>query len=119
MAHDDESIHAGLGRPHFAWAAKELADVGAVLRHHELLEGLTPRIKPHDGVAAPIAEPHGVLLVNVHGVRTRPIAGQLPLLPVTRARIVSPDLSSVPFAYPDRALRIRPHPPCTLTRRGR
>src|SRR5205085_1017576 len=100
MANDDQFIETRFSGPYFAGAAVELANVGSRLKHGEGLEGLRRRVEAKDRVAAPVAEPDGVLLVHKHRVRLRPTPRQLPFLPVSGDRVVSPNLASVPLADP-------------------
>src|SRR5437763_5425257 len=111
MPDHEQAILARLGGPDFTWTAIELADFRAIERHHKLLEDLRRRVEPDDRVTAPVAEPYGVLLVDIDRVRCWPISRQWPLVPLARPWVIATDLTGVPFADPDQPMRIRPDAP--------
>src|SRR5438477_8595855 len=79
-------------------------------------ERLRRGIEPNERVAAPLGHPDSVGIVDIHGVRHRAIAGQLPLLP--GIAVEAGDLSRIPFAHPHAAIGVAPDAPRALARRG-
>ena len=76
-------------------------------------------IEAHDRVGAEIGEPDLVLVVDIDRIGARIVARQLPGLPGAVGGIVHRHVAAVPFADPDPALGIRPHPARALVRRRR
>src|SRR3989454_633595 len=118
-AEHHEAVVARLRGPNLARPAEDLPDVRAPLVAREHLELLGGRLEADDRVGAEVAEPHDVLLVHVHGVRARALAGQPPRLPRLRPRIVHAHVAGVPLADPDPALAVGPHAPRALILRRR
>src|SRR5438552_3638399 len=112
-----QPVGAGLRRPHFAAAAEDLAHARVRAIARERLEPLGLGIEAHHRVGAEVAEPHLVVFVDVHGVGLRPLARQLPRLPLVALRIVAAHVARVPLADPDPALRVRPDAPRALVLR--
>src|SRR2546430_12612608 len=82
------------------------------MRAHD--ERLGRRVKAHERVAAPLANPYDVRVVDEDGVGHRAVPRQLPFLP--RRAVVARDLTRVPLAHPYPALGIAPHPTGALSR---
>ena len=57
--HDDD---------HLARAAEDLTHVGTVIRQGNRSERLQLRVEHHEGVGAPIAQPHEIVLIDEHRV---------------------------------------------------
>src|SRR5438034_1399878 len=114
-----DAVVARLRGPDLARPAEDLPDVRAPPVAREHLELLGGRLEADDRVGAEVAEPHDVLLVHVHGVRARALAGQPPHLPRLRPRIVHAHVAGVPLADPDPALAVGPHAPRALILRRR
>src|ERR1051325_6042170 len=102
-----QPVGAGFRRPHFAAATEDLADVRARPVAREGLEALRLRVEAHHGVRAEVAQPDLVLVVDVHRVRLRMVARQLPRLPLAALRIEAAHVARVPLADPDAPLRVR------------
>src|SRR5690606_24294661 len=71
------------------------------------------RIEAHDGIGVEVGEPDLVVLVHPHRVGLGLAARQLPLTPRIAfgcGGVVDADLAGHPFADPDAALRVAPHP---------
>src|SRR5205085_7501646 len=97
----------------------DLPHVGAVVGEGELLELLAARIEGPDRVAAEVADPDAVTVVDVHGVDHGVAARHLPGAPAVRRRVVHGDLAGVPLAHPDAPAAVTPDAPRALAARGR
>ena len=114
-ADDHELVGGGLGAPDLAGAAEQLAD-GRAAREAERRERLVVGVEADERVRAEVGEPDDVALVDVDGVGLRAGAGQPPLAPAARRRVVAADLAGVPLADPEAAARVGPDAPRALVR---
>src|SRR5262249_34151428 len=110
VTNDADAFGARLSDPGFALAAQQLTHVGAGAIAREALKGLAFRIETYDGRGAPLRQPHLVIGIDPHGIGARAFTRQLPLLPAFFGRVVDADVARVPFADPQPALGVRPHP---------
>ena len=76
---------------------------GAFVRQRDALERLAAGIEAEDRVAAEVAQPDHVALVDVDRVRLRVVARQLPGAPGRLRRVVHREVAAQPFADPDAA----------------
>ena len=77
------------------------------------------RLEADECIGAEVGQPNGVALVDEDRVRHRARAGQAPLAPAARVRIVHAELAGVPLADPDPAAGVRPRPARALVLRRR
>ena len=117
-ANHRDVLGAALRQPHLAGAAVDLAHVGAGTREGEALEALAPGIEAEDRVAAEVADPDLVAAVDPDRVGPRAVAGQAPLAPAARRRIVDREVAAQPFADPDAAAAVAPDAARALSRVG-
>src|SRR6266487_3885239 len=75
MSDDGYALGARFGNPCLTLAAEHLTHVGVFPITSKALELLGCRIKAHDGIGCPLREPHLVIGIDPHGVRTRFLAG--------------------------------------------
>src|SRR5690606_4623945 len=83
------------------------------------LEALAARIEGEHRVAAEVAHPRDVALVDVDRVGARRLAGQLPRAPAPVGGIVHRQVAAVPFADPDAAAAVAPDAARALVLRRR
>src|SRR5664279_2420646 len=112
-------LGAALGQPHLARATEDLAHARRLAREAEALETLAVGIEAEHGVAAEVADPDLVALVDPDRIGARVVAGQLPVAPGLRRRIVSRQVAAHPFADPQVAAAVAPDAPRTLVLRRR
>src|SRR5207302_6258941 len=98
--------------PDFAVAPQQLGPVRIRRGMTAYDERLRGRIESNERVAAPLGHPDHVGIVDVHGVRHRAIARQLPLLP--GVAVVAGELTRIPLAHPDAAFGVAPDAPRAL-----
>ena len=108
-ADHDQLVHAGLGPPHLAGPAQELAHVGRRARQGDDCEALGGEVEPTSALAAKSLS-QGWSLSSTYGIGHRVRPGQLPLAPAAVGRVVAPELAGVPPAHPDPAARVGPDP---------
>ena len=77
------------------------------------------RIEAEDRVAAEVAQPDLVAIVDVDRVGLGVVARQLPRAPGRLGGVVHRDVAAQPFADPDAALAVAPDPARALARRRR
>src|SRR5262249_26824369 len=73
------------------------------------LECLRRRIKTDDRIAGPVAHPYQAAVVDVDGVRHRPVGGYPPFLPFAAVNRIARQLPGAPFADPELTVHVAPH----------
>jgi hypothetical protein len=100
-AYDDELIKSGRSSPHLTRTPQDLANIGC--RSWQWIRGerLSCWVEPHQHVCAEVADPHLVLIIDIHGVRLWFGTGQPPLTPLIARWIEDGQLTGVPLTHPD------------------
>src|SRR5215469_2481950 len=115
----EELVGAGFGAPDFALASGELSYPGVAIRQRKRLELLRVGVEAQDRVGTPVADPHGIGLVDIDGVGLRTVSRQVPARPRLGLAAVAEEVAAVPAGDPEAAAAVAPHTPCALARDGR
>ena len=87
---------------------------GAAFRQRKGFEPLGFGIEAQHRVCSPVADPHGIGVIDVDSVGLRPVARQTPALPTIVPAVVAEEVSAVPIGNPQPAAAVAPDAPCAL-----
>src|SRR5205807_1783082 len=76
-------------------------------------------MEAQDRVCSPVADPHGIGVINIDGVGLRPVAWQMPTPPTTAFAVVAEKISAVPAGDPQPVVAVAPDASCALPRHRR
>src|SRR5262252_2946700 len=85
----EKLVDAGLGAPDFALAARELPHPGVAIGQRKVRDFFGLAIKAQDRIRAPVADPHGLALVHIDGVRVRRFTRKMPVGPAPGLAVVA------------------------------
>ena len=91
---------AEFGAPDLAGPAEQLADPDVIPLSGDAAELASGWIETQQCAGSEVAHPHDVVLIDVHSVGLRPVAGQTPGLPSVLRGVETSKLAREEFADP-------------------